>query len=65
MVNKYGIIIHKIKYKKGRMYDHDIYRKNNPLASKQVVNYIFDLGYLDVVKDFPEQLSSIPNRKET
>ena len=25
---------------------------------------MFDLGYLGVEKDFPEQLSSIPNRKK-
>ncbi len=32
--------------------------------SKKVVN-VFDLGYLGVEKDFPEQLlSSIPNRKK-
>ena len=29
----------------------------------QVVN-VFDLGYFGVEKDFPEQLSSIPNRKK-
>jgi DDE superfamily endonuclease len=25
---------------------------------------VFDLGYLGVEKDFPEQLSSLPNRKK-
>jgi hypothetical protein len=30
---------------------------------KDVVN-VCDLGYLGVEKDFPEQLSSIPNRKK-
>jgi hypothetical protein len=25
---------------------------------------VFDLGYLGIEKDFPEQLSSIPNRKK-
>src|SRR4051812_30182503 len=32
------------------------------LLPKQVVN-VFDLGYLGVEKDFPQQLSSLPNRK--
>ena len=30
---------------------------------KQVVS-VFDLGYLGVGKDFPEQISSLPNRKK-
>jgi hypothetical protein len=63
MVNNRGYIIQKIGYKKGRRHDYDIYKKNHPLVSKQVVN-IFDLGYLGVEKDFPEQLSSLPNRKK-
>ena len=29
----------------------------------KVVN-VFDLGYLGIEKDFPEQLSSLPNRKK-
>ena len=37
--------------------------KNHPVTPKQVVN-VFDLGYLGVEKDFPEQLSSLPNRKK-
>ena len=30
---------------------------------KQVVS-VFDLGYLGVGKDYPEQLSSLPNKKK-
>jgi hypothetical protein len=63
MVNNRGYIIQKTGYKKGRRHDYDIYKENHPLVSKQVVN-IFDLGYLGVEKDFPEQLSSLPNRKK-
>jgi hypothetical protein len=33
------------------------------LKLKQVVN-LFDLGYLGVEKDFPEQKSYLPNRKK-
>ena len=33
------------------------------LLPKQVVN-VFDLGYLGVEKDFPDQKSSLPNRKK-
>ena len=50
-------------HKKGRRHDYDIYKKNHPVTPKQVVN-VFDLGYLGVEKDFPEQLSSLPNKKK-
>ena len=63
MVNNCGIIIHKTKHKKGHRHDYDIYKKNHPVTPKQVVS-VFDLGYLGVEKDFPEQISSLPNRKK-
>jgi hypothetical protein len=62
MVNKHGIIIHKSAKKKGKRHDYDIYKENHPVTPKQVVNVV-DLGYLGIEKDFPEQLSSLPNRK--
>ncbi len=40
-----------------------IYKKNHPVTSKEVVN-VFHFGYLDIAKDYQEQLSSIPNRKK-
>jgi len=63
MVNNRGIIIHKTKHKKGHRHDYDIYKKNHPAAPKQVVS-VFDLGYLGVGKDYPEQLSSLPYKKK-
>lgn len=63
MVNHHGLIMHKLDHKKGSRHDYDIYKKNHPMTPKQVVN-VFDLGYLGVEKDFPEQLSSIPKRKK-
>ena len=63
MVNNQGLIIHKTKHKKGKRHDYDIYKKNHPITPKQVVN-VFDLGYLGVEKDYPEQLSSLPNKKK-
>ncbi len=63
MVNNSGTIIHKTKHKKGHRHDYDIYKKNHPVTPKQVVN-VFDLGYLGVEKDFPEQKSSTPKRKK-
>ena len=63
MVNNRGIIIHKTNHRKGRRHDYDIYKENHPLIPKQVVNVV-DLGYLGIEKDFPEQLSSLPDRKD-
>ena len=54
MVNNQGIIIHKTKHKKGKRHDYDIYKKNHPVTPKNVVS-VFDLGYLGVEKDFPDQ----------
>jgi hypothetical protein len=63
MVNKHGLILHKSAKKKGKRHDYDIYKENHPITPKQVVN-VFDLGYLGVEKDFPQQRSSLPNRKK-
>ena len=63
MVNNRGFIIHKLGHKKGRRHDYDIYKKNHPITPKKVVN-VFDLGYLGVENDFPDQLSSLPYRKK-
>ena len=63
MVNNYGIILHKTSKKNGKRHDYDIYKKNHPLIPKQVVN-VFDLGYLGVEKDFPEQLSALPYKRK-
>ena len=63
MVNNHGLIIHKTGHKKGHRHDYDIYKKDHPVTPKQVVN-VFDLGYLGVGKDFPDQKSSMPNRKK-
>ena len=62
MVNNRGYIIHKANHKKGKRHDYDIYKRNHPVTPKQVVNVI-DLGYLGVEKDFPEQLSALPHKK--
>ncbi len=63
MVNNRGYIIHKIRYKKGRKHDYNIYKRNHPDIYKQVVT-VFDLGYLGVETDFPEQLFALPYKKK-
>jgi hypothetical protein len=63
MVNDQGAMVHKLRHKKGRRHDYDIYKEGHPVTSKEVVN-VFDLGYLGVEKDFPEQKSSLPKKKK-
>jgi DDE superfamily endonuclease/Helix-turn-helix of DDE superfamily endonuclease len=63
MVNNHGYVIHKTNHKRGCRHDYNIYKNNHPVTPKQVVNVV-DLGYLGIEKDFPEQLSSIPQRKK-
>jgi hypothetical protein len=64
MVNNRGFILHKANHhKKGKRHDYDVYKNNHPVTPKQVVNVI-DLGYLGgVEKDFPEQLSALPHKR--
>ena len=62
-VNKKGLIIYKTKHRQtGRKHDYNVYKKNHPELPKDVVN-MFDLGFLGV-EDFPQQLSSLPFKKE-
>ena len=34
MVNNRGFIIHKLRYKKGRRHDYDIYKENHPITQR-------------------------------
>ncbi len=63
MVNNRGNILHKAAHKIGYRHDYGIYKNNHPATPKQVVN-VFDLGYLGVEKDYPEQLSALPHKKK-
>ncbi|HEY6535032.1 MAG TPA: transposase family protein, partial [Candidatus Nitrosocosmicus sp.] len=54
----------KVRYKKGRKHDYDVYKRNHPIViPKEVVN-VFDLGYLGVETNFPDQLSTLPYKKK-
>ena len=62
--NQNGLIIYKTKHRQtGRKHDYNVYKKNHPELPKDVVN-MFDLGFLGVEEDFPQQLSSLPFKKE-
>lgn len=63
-VNQMGLIVYKTKHRqRGRRHDYRIYKKNHPKLHKDVMS-MFDLGFLGVEKDFPEQKSSLPIKKE-
>jgi hypothetical protein len=63
MVNQQGRILYKTSYEAGRNHDYRIYKSNRPVTPKYVEN-VFDLGFLGVEKDFPEQTSSLPFKKK-
>ncbi|HEY6534262.1 MAG TPA: transposase family protein, partial [Candidatus Nitrosocosmicus sp.] len=58
-----GYILHKVRYKKGRKHDYDVYKNNHSVSPKKVVN-IYYLGYLGVETDFPDQLSALSYKKK-
>ena len=62
-VNNRGFIIHKTNHKRGCKHDYDVYKNNHPVTPKEVVN-VFDLGYVGIEKDFPEQLSALPCKRK-
>jgi DDE superfamily endonuclease len=64
MVNNHGIIIHKEGYQKGKQHDYDIYKKNHPVATPKQVVSVFNLGYLGVEMDYPEQLLALTCKKK-
>jgi hypothetical protein len=59
MVNQQGKILYKTRCRAGRNHDYRIYKSNRPVIPKEVEN-VFDLGFIGVEKDFPEQASSLP-----
>ncbi len=63
MINNHGTILHKTGHKRGHRHDYDIYKTNHPVTPEDVTN-TYDLGYLGVENDFPEQISKLPIRKK-
>jgi hypothetical protein len=58
------LLIYKTKRRqRGRRHDYKVYKKNHPDVPKDVLS-LYDLGFLGVEKDFPEQRSSLPIKKE-
>ncbi len=62
--NQKGLLIYKTKRRqRGRRHDYRVYKKNHPDLPKDVTS-MFDLGFLGVEKDYPQQRSSLPIKKE-
>jgi DDE superfamily endonuclease len=57
-VNQSGLIIYKTKGRQtGRKHDYNIYKKNHPDPSKDVI-ILFDLGFFGTEEGYPEQRSN-------
>lgn len=62
--NQKGLLIYKTKHRQGgRKHDYNVYKKNHPELPKDVMA-MYDLGFLGVEKDYPEQKSLLPIKKE-
>lgn len=63
-VNQNGLIVYKTRHNQmGKRHDYRIYKKNHPELPPDILS-LYDLGFLGVEKEFPEQLSSLPIKKE-
>ena len=64
MVNNHrGYILHKIRHKKGRKHDYDIYKRNHPVTPKEVVNVVM-IWIPWYRKGFPRSTIRIALQKE-
>ncbi len=63
-VNQKELIIYKSKHRQvGKKHDYKIYKKNHPVIPNEVEG-VYDLGFLGVEKEFPEQKSSLPIKRK-
>ncbi len=62
-INLEWIIIHKSKHSTGSHHDYSIYKSKHPVLSEQLLQF-YDLGYLGIQKDFPNQISILPYKKK-
>jgi hypothetical protein len=62
--NQKGLIVYKTRHNQmGKRHDYCIYKKNHPDLPEDVMS-MYDLGFLGVEKDFSDQKSSLPIKKE-
>ncbi len=62
-INLKGEIIHKPPHSPGRRNDYGILKIKHPVLSEELMVF-YDLGYLGVEKDFPDQTSVLPYKKK-
>lgn len=62
-INLKGEIIHKPPHSPGRRNDYGILKVKHPALSQELMVF-YDLGYLGVEKDFPDQISILPYKKK-
>lgn len=62
-VNLNGEIIHKSTHSPGSHHDYKIYKSKHPILPEELMVF-YDLGYLGVERDFPEQISILPYKKK-
>ena len=62
-INLDGMIIHKSAHSPGCHHDYKIYKSKYPVLSKKLLQF-YDLGYLGIEKDFPNQISILPYKKK-
>ncbi len=62
-INLKGEIIHKPPHSPGRRNDYAILKIKHPILSEGLMVF-YDLGYLGVEKDFPDQISILPYKKK-
>ena len=62
-INLNGEIIHKPPHSPGRRNDYAILKIKHPVLSEELMVF-YDLGYLGVEKDFPDQTSVLPYKKK-
>ena len=62
-INLDGVIIHKSTHCPGSHHDYKIYKSKHPILPEDLLIF-YDLGYLGVEKDFPDQISILPYKKK-
>ena len=62
-INLNGEIIHKSTHSPGSHHDYRIYKSKHPVLSDQLLQF-YDLGYLGIQKDYPDQISILPYKKK-
>lgn len=64
MVNKKGMILHKMKHRNGKQHDYDMFKKTGPPDIPPDVEVGVDRGFQGIEKDYPHLKVKIPVKKK-